>query len=133
MSMSTLQALISTPFAELRGRFERELVRDERGVVAFAGIERPQISDTICDPSAPEGLTPLVVDEPTISMTFEVNTSPFCGREGKYVTSRQIRERLMREVVASGDVPAPNSRVRPSTGTGRNCRRVAIVLGLALR
>ncbi len=68
-------------------------------IVAFAGIERPQISDTICDPSAPEGLTPLVVDEPTISMTFEVNTSPFCGREGKYVTSRQIRERLMREVM----------------------------------
>jgi GTP-binding protein len=68
-------------------------------IVAFAGIERPQISDTICDPSAPEGLAPLVVDEPTISMTFEVNTSPFCGREGKYVTSRQIRERLMREIM----------------------------------
>ncbi len=68
-------------------------------IVAFAGIERPQISDTICDPARPEGLTPLVVDEPTISMTFEVNTSPFCGREGKYVTSRQIRERLMREVM----------------------------------
>jgi GTP-binding protein len=68
-------------------------------IVAFAGIERPQISDTICDPSAPEGLPPLVVDEPTISMTFEVNTSPFCGREGKYVTSRQIRERLMREIM----------------------------------
>jgi len=68
-------------------------------IVAFAGIEMPQISDTICDPSAPEALAPLVVDEPTISMTFEVNTSPFCGREGKYVTSRQIRERLMREVL----------------------------------
>jgi len=68
-------------------------------IVAFAGIERPQISDTICDPARPEALPPLVVDEPTISMTFEVNTSPFCGREGKYVTSRQIRERLMREVM----------------------------------
>ncbi len=68
-------------------------------IVAFAGIERPEISDTICDPSRPEALTPLVVDEPTISMTFEVNNSPFCGREGKYVTSRQIRERLMREVM----------------------------------
>lgn len=67
-------------------------------IVAFAGIERPQISDTICDPSRPEALPALVVDEPTISMTFEVNTSPFCGREGKFVTSRQIRERLMREV-----------------------------------
>jgi len=68
-------------------------------IVAFAGIERPQISDTLCDPATPEALKPLVVDEPTISMTFEVNTSPFCGRDGKYVTSRQIRERLMREIV----------------------------------
>src|SRR5690606_38173918 len=68
-------------------------------IVAFAGIERPEISDTICDPAQPEALPPLVVNEPTISMTFEVNTSPFCGREGKYVTSRQIRERLMREIM----------------------------------
>jgi GTP-binding protein len=68
-------------------------------IVAFAGIERPQISDTICDPQHPEALPAMVVDEPTISMTFEVNTSPFCGRDGKYVTSRQIRERLMREVM----------------------------------
>jgi GTP-binding protein len=68
-------------------------------IVAFAGIERPQISDTICDPTKPEALPALVVDEPTISMTFEVNNSPFCGREGKYVTSRQIRERLEREIV----------------------------------
>jgi len=68
-------------------------------IVAFAGIEKPEISDTICDPGTPEALPPLVVDEPTISMTFEVNTSPFCGKEGKYVTSRQIRERLTREAV----------------------------------
>jgi GTP-binding protein len=68
-------------------------------IVACAGIEYPEISDTICDPSRPEALPPLVVDEPTISMTFEVNTSPFCGKEGKYVTSRQIRERLTREVL----------------------------------
>jgi GTP-binding protein len=68
-------------------------------IVAFAGIEYPEISDTICDPSTPEALPALVVDEPTISMTFEVNTSPFCGKEGKFVTSRQIRERLTREVL----------------------------------
>jgi GTP-binding protein len=68
-------------------------------IVAFAGIEHPEISDTICDPGKPEALKPLVVDEPTISMTFEVNTSPFCGQEGKFVTSRQIRERLTREVM----------------------------------
>jgi GTP-binding protein len=68
-------------------------------IVAFAGIEFPEISDTICDPGKPEALPALIVDEPTISMTFEVNTSPFCGKEGKYVTSRQIRERLTREVL----------------------------------
>ena len=68
-------------------------------IVAFAGIEHPKISDTICDPTTPEALPTLVVDEPTISMTFEVNTSPFCGREGKFVTSRQIRERLLRETM----------------------------------
>jgi GTP-binding protein len=68
-------------------------------IVAFAGIEKPQISDTICDPGSPEALPQLVVDEPTISMTFEVNTSPFCGKEGKFVTSRQIRDRLLREAV----------------------------------
>jgi GTP-binding protein len=68
-------------------------------IVAFAGIEHPKISDTICDPARPEALPALVVDEPTISMTFEVNTSPFCGREGKFVTSRQIRERLQRETM----------------------------------
>jgi len=68
-------------------------------IVAFAGIERPAISDTLCDPACVEALKALVVDEPTISMTFEVNTSPFCGREGRFVTSRQIRERLLREAL----------------------------------
>jgi GTP-binding protein len=70
-------------------------------IVAFAGIEIPAVSDTLCDPIAPEALPPLVVDEPTIGMTFEVNTSPFAGREGKYLTSRQIRERLFREALTN--------------------------------
>jgi len=68
-------------------------------IVAFAGLEAPQISDTLCDPQTPEALPPLVVDEPTISMTFETNTSPFFGQEGKYVTSRQVRDRLTRELL----------------------------------
>jgi GTP-binding protein len=70
-------------------------------IVAFAGIEIPAVSDTLCDPAQPEALPPLVVDEPTIGMTFEVNTSPFAGREGKYLTSRQIRERLLREALTN--------------------------------
>jgi GTP-binding protein len=68
-------------------------------IVAFAGIPEPKVSDTLCDPLNPEALPSLTVDEPTISMTFEVNTSPFLGREGKFVTSRQIRERLEREAI----------------------------------
>ena len=68
-------------------------------IVAFAGIAEPKVSDTLCDPATVEPLPSLIVDEPTISMTFEVNTSPFLGREGKFVTSRQIRERLERESI----------------------------------
>jgi len=68
-------------------------------IVAITGIEGLRISDTLCDPTCVELLTPLTVDEPTVSMTFQVNDSPFAGREGKYVTSRQIRERLERELI----------------------------------
>ncbi|WP_435104373.1 translational GTPase TypA [Arhodomonas sp. AD133] len=67
-------------------------------IIAFTGIEGIHISDTLCDPKAVEALPALTVDEPTVSMTFQVNTSPFAGREGKYVTSRQLRERLDREL-----------------------------------
>ncbi len=68
-------------------------------IIAFTGIDGLNISDTLCDPAAVEALPALTVDQPTVSMTFQVNTSPFAGREGKYVTSRQIRERLERELV----------------------------------
>jgi len=68
-------------------------------IIAFSGIEELNISDTLCDPKTVEALPPLTVDEPTVSMTFQVNTSPFAGRDGKYVTSRQIRERLQRELL----------------------------------
>ncbi len=70
-------------------------------IVAFSGLDAPKISDTICDPDAIEALPALVVDEPTISMTFETNTSPLFGQEGKFVTSRQLRERLLRETLAN--------------------------------
>jgi len=66
-------------------------------IVALTGVEKLRISDTLCDREALEPLPPLTVDEPTISMTFRVNNSPYAGREGKYLTSRQLRERLFRE------------------------------------
>jgi len=68
-------------------------------IIAFSGVDPLYISDTLCDPENVEALPALTVDEPTVSMTFQVNTSPFAGREGKFLTSRQIRERLERELV----------------------------------
>jgi GTP-binding protein len=67
-------------------------------IVAVTGVEEVNIGVTICDVTQPEGLPPIRVDEPTLAMNFQVNTSPFAGREGKFVTSRQIRERLYREL-----------------------------------
>ena len=67
-------------------------------IVAVTGIDEVNIGLTICDPECAEGLPPIEVDEPTLSMTFQVNTSPFAGKEGKFVTSRQIRDRLAREL-----------------------------------
>jgi GTP-binding protein len=66
-------------------------------IVAITGVEKLSISDTICHPDFPEALPQLMVDEPTISIYFCVNNSPFAGKEGKFMTSRQIRDRLMKE------------------------------------
>ncbi|MCB1690964.1 MAG: translational GTPase TypA [Halioglobus sp.] len=68
-------------------------------IVCVTGIEGLNISDTLCDPACPEALPPLSVDEPTVSMTFQVNDSPFAGKEGKFVTSRNIKDRLERELI----------------------------------
>lgn len=70
-------------------------------IVAITGIDKLRISDTLCDPSDVVALPALTVDEPTVSMTFQVNNSPFVGREGKFLTSRQIGERLQRELIAN--------------------------------
>ncbi len=67
-------------------------------IICVSGIEGLNIGDTIADAAAPEGIAATAVDEPTVSMYFMVNASPLAGREGKYLTSRQIRERLMREL-----------------------------------
>ncbi len=68
-------------------------------IVAFTGIPAPRISETLCDPEHVEALPSLTVDEPTISMVFETNNSPFAGQDGKFLTSRQVRERLYRETL----------------------------------
>ena len=68
-------------------------------IISFTGLDPLFISDTICDPQHVEALPPLAVDEPTVSMMIQVNTSPFAGKEGKFVTSRQIKERLEEELI----------------------------------
>ncbi len=82
------------------GLERREIASASAGnIVSITGIADLAISDTICDPSKPEALPPLTVDEPTVVMTFQVNTSPFAGREGKFLTSRHLRGRLDRELL----------------------------------
>ena len=73
------------------------LSADAGDIVCITGIDNVGVSDTLCDPAAVEAMPALVVDEPTLTMTFRVNNSPFAGQEGTFLTSRQIRERLYRE------------------------------------
>lgn len=80
-------------------------------IVCITGIDKLGISDTICHPDTPEALPPLSVDEPTVSMTFQVNNSPFAGLEGKYVTSRNIKDRLEQELIHNVAL-----RVQPGDG-----------------
>ena len=79
-----------------------EVDKAEAGdIVCVTGIEKLYISDTLCDPENTEQLPPLSVDEPTVSMTFQVNDSPFAGKEGKFVTSRNIKDRLDQELLSN--------------------------------
>jgi len=68
-------------------------------IICITGVEALNISDTLCDPEHINPMSPLTVDEPTVSMVFQVNDSPFCGQEGKYVTSRNIKDRLEQELL----------------------------------
>src|SRR5581483_7858158 len=67
-------------------------------IVCISGIDDLNIGDTLADADHPEPIHAVAVDEPTVSMSFSVNASPFAGRDGRFLTSRQIRERLMREL-----------------------------------
>jgi len=106
---NTPLVIVNREGVERRGRMlqvfgfhglERVEVQEARAgdIIAFTGIEKLEISDTICHPDLVEMMTPLTVDEPTVTMTFQVNNSPFAGKEGKFLTSRQIRDRLEKEL-----------------------------------
>ncbi len=88
-----------TKLLSFRGLERIEVEEAQAGdIVCVSGIDGLNIGDTIADAAAPEGISAASVDEPTVAMFFLVNASPFAGREGRYLTSRQIRERLMREL-----------------------------------
>lgn len=96
------------------GLSKTEVQEAEAGdIVAFSGIPELNIGETITDPSVPEALPVLHIEEPTVKMTFGVNTSPFAGEEGEYTTSRNINDRLQREL--QNDVAL---KVEPGTGDG---------------
>ena len=110
VTTNTAVSLIDTEGKQRNGRIqliygflglERVEVNEAQAgdIIAFTGIDKLNISDTICDPNNVEALPALSVDEPTLSMTFQVNNSPFAGKDGKYVTSRNIQERLERELI----------------------------------
>ncbi len=92
-------------FAEIFGYHGLERININEAhagdIIAFSGFDPLNISETICDPNHPEPLPTLTIDEPTVSMTFQVNDSPFVGKEGKLLTSRQIRERLDKELLTN--------------------------------
>ena len=112
MSRNTQVKVVSTDGAVRNGRIlqilgfhglERvEFQNASAGnIVAVTGIDELRISDTLCDVEVVESLAPLRIDEPTLSMIFQVNDSPFAGREGKFITSRNLRDRLQREVLSN--------------------------------
>jgi len=110
LKSNTAVTVVNTEGQERRGRILQifgflgleRVEKDEveaGDIIAFTGIDPLNISDTLCDPNRVEAMPPLSVDEPTVSMTFGVNNSPFAGQDGKFLTSRQILERLDRELI----------------------------------
>ncbi|MCH5196407.1 MAG: translational GTPase TypA [Oscillospiraceae bacterium] len=98
-------------------------------IIAFSGIEGVTIGQTICSVNNPEPLPFVKISEPTVEMTFSVNTSPFAGREGKFVTSRQIRERLMRETLKDVSLRVSDSETTDSMNVaGRGEMHLSILI-----
>ncbi|WP_019585817.1 translational GTPase TypA [Deinococcus apachensis] len=109
----------------------RRIEVDEVGagdIVALAGIEDAQIGETVADLADPEALPVITVDEPTVSMLFQPNTSPFAGKEGKYVTSRHLNDRLKREVMTNVSLRVEEIRPDEFKVSGRGELHLSILL-----
>jgi GTP-binding protein len=97
-------------------------------IVALSGVEDAQIGETVADLADPEALPIITVDEPTVSMTFGPNTSPFAGKEGKYITSRHLRDRLMREIQTNVSLRVEELRPEEFEVSGRGELHLSILL-----
>jgi GTP-binding protein len=103
-------------------------------IVAVAGLDEISIGDTLCDPEDPRPLRPIVVDEPTITMAFGINDSPFSGRDGKYLTSRKLKERLLKETLGNVSIRV-EATASPDTFrvSGRGELQLAILIEMMRR
>ena len=113
-----------------RGIERVELEQAEAGdIVILAGVNSIQVGDTICDPSTIDPLPRIAIDPPTIRVDFQVNTSTFAGREGRYVTSRQVAERLEREALSNVSIGVETTdRQDTFTVAGRGVLQIAVVI-----
>ena len=102
-------------------------------IVALAGMEDVTIGDTISDAEEPKPLPRIAVDEPTVSMVFSINTSPFAGKEGRFVTSRQVRARLEKELLGNVSLRIDFSAVDAFTVMGRGELQLAILIEMMRR
>jgi GTP-binding protein len=119
---------VAQPFTHLGlQRIEAEEV-GAGDIVALAGIENAQIGETVADLATPEALPIITVDEPTVSMVFQPSTSPFAGKEGKYVTSRHLYDRLMREVQTNVSLRVEELRPDEFEVSGRGELHLSILL-----
>ena len=122
------KARVAQPFTHLGlQRIEAEEV-GAGDIVALAGIENAQIGETVADLATPEALPIITVDEPTVSMVFQPSTSPFAGKEGKYVTSRHLYDRLMREVQTNVSLRVEELRPDEFEVSGRGELHLSILL-----
>ncbi len=123
-----------TSLYEFQGLERREMMEARAGdIVALAGIEGVNIGDTISDVQDAEPLPRIAIDEPTISMIFSVNTSPFAGQDGKYVTSRNLRERLEKELLYNVSIKIDFDSVDSFKVMGRGELQLAILIEMIRR
>ena len=124
------QAFRVTKLFGTRGIERVELEQAQAGdIVILAGMDSIQVGDTVCDPGAIDPLPRIAIDPPTIRVDFQVNTSPFAGREGRYVTSRQVAERLEREALSNVSIGVETSgRTDAFTVAGRGELQLSVLI-----